>query len=144
MKILSYLFTALFLSACSTTAVSSPIVIQSQGEEFYPVQTKQQAKSVRSINTNAPSTVGLYKGQAMQAHNSYTTGKLTGVILVKTTNQESVAQVAAQQATVMGEDFVLLSFDEDTDLYSKLNQLKQRPDVITAEIEVNTQRRQPR
>ena len=112
MKILSYLFTALLLSACSTTAISNPIVIQSQGKNFFPVAAEQQDKSVQSRATNKKTQVlGLYKGQSMQAVNAYTKGKLTGVILVKTTNQEGVLTIPAEQATAMGEGFVILSFE---------------------------------
>lgn len=145
MKLLSYLFTAFILSACSTAAVSNPIVIQSQGESFFPVQTEQQIRSTQSRQSNTSAqALKLYKGQPMQAANSYLKGNLTGGILVKTTDQESVLLIPAQQAAAMGEEFVILSFDENTDLYAKLNEIKKRSDVITAEIEVNTKRRKPR
>ncbi len=145
MKTLSYLLSLLLLSACSTTALSSPIVIYNQGENFYPVQIDRHENNKQSRARESQSNVTvLYKGQAMQAVNSHAKGILTGVILVKATDQKSALLIPALQATAMGKDFVLLSFDEETDLYSMLIEIKKRADVETAEIEVNTRRRKPR
>lgn len=145
MKTLSYLLSLLLLSACSTVAVSSPIVINNQGQSFYPVEINTPSNNTKNRALESRSSIpALHKGQAMQAVNSHAKGTLTGVILVKTTDQESVLLIPAAKATAVGESFVLLSFGEETDLYSMLIEIKKRADVETAEIEVNTRRRKPR
>lgn len=117
-------------------AVNDSIVVQNAGINYSPVQPAYQTQSSRN-------KVGLFQGQLMRAEHSRQTGEITGSILVKTTNQRALLQVSAQ-AMAIGQNYVLLTFDSNTELLAELKRLQERADVESAELEVNTKRRQPR
>lgn len=108
------------------------IVVESSGKHFSPLMSSLKAQSTSG-------KTGLYKGQLMQQENSPVTGKLTGSILVKTSATLNIQGATASQ---FGSDYVLLTFEDGTELLTALSELKARSDVESAELEVNTRRYQ--
>ncbi|MCA6061396.1 hypothetical protein HUF18_16560 [Thalassolituus sp. ST750PaO-4] len=119
----------------SNLQADTSIVVESAGKRFSPL--------VSSVGTmSSGQKTGLYKGQLMQAENKRTTGKITGAIMVKTSAETLNIQGASE--TRFGSEFILLSFDDSTELLTALEQLKKRSDVESAELEVNTKRYVPK
>jgi hypothetical protein len=119
----------------SNLKTDTSIVVESAGQRFSPL--------VSAVGTmSSGQETGLYKGQLMQAENKRTTGKITGAIMVKTTTE--TLNVNGASETRFGSEFILLSFDDSTELLTALEQLKKRSDVESAELEVNTKRYVPK
>jgi len=119
----------------SNLQADTSIVVVSGGKRFSPL--------VSSVGTmSSGQKTGLYKGQLMQAENKRTTGKITGAIMVKTSVTALNIQSASE--TRFGSDYILLSFDDSTELLTALEQLKKRSDVESAELEINTKRYVPK
>lgn len=119
----------------SNLRTDSSIVVESGGKRFSPL-----VHSVGTMSSGQKS--GLYKGQLMQAENKRTTGKITGAIMVKTSVETLNIQGASE--TRFGSDYILLSFDDSTELLTTLEQLKKRSDIESAELEINTNRYVPK
>jgi len=119
----------------SNLKTDTSIVVESAGQRFSPL--------VSSVGTmSSGQKTGLYKGQLMQAENKRTTGKVTGAIMVKTS--ADTLNILGASETRFGSEFILLSFDDSTELLAALEQLKKRSDVESAELEVNTKRYVPK
>ncbi|UXD88673.1 hypothetical protein [Thalassolituus hydrocarboniclasticus] len=119
----------------SNLKADTSIVVESAGQRFSPL--------VSTVNPmSSGQKTGLYKGQLMQAENKRTTGKITGAIMVKTTAE--TLNVKGASETRFGSEYILLSFDDATELLTTLEQLKNRSDVESAELEVNTKRYVPK
>jgi len=127
--------TAAAVQASEALPVNSSIVIRNAGINYSPIQAPYQPQNVSK-------KAGIYKGQLVQAEKSRQTGEITGTILVKTSNQDALLK--SSKAKAIGKEFVLLSFDSDTELLTELNRLQERADVESAELEVNTKRHKPR
>lgn len=118
----------------SNLQADTRIVIESAGQHFSPLVSSVVTMSGGHKN-------GLYKGQLMRAENKITTGEITGDILVKTSAE--TLNIQGTSETRFGRDYILISFDDSTDLLTALEQLKKRSDVESAELEVNTNRYVP-
>ena len=119
----------------SNLKADTSIVVESAGQRFSPL--------VSSVETmSGGQKTGLYKGQLMQAENKRTTGKITGAIMVKTTAE--TLNVKGASETRFGSEYILLSFGDATELLTTLDQLQNRSDVESAELEVNTKRYVPK
>lgn len=116
--------------------VDRSVVVQHSGVNYSPVVNAIQPM-------NAQPRTGLYKGQQMRSEQGHRNGEITGSILVKTSQQEALLASYAN-ATRMGSDYVLISFDANTNVLAELKTLQQRPDVEQAELEINTKRYKPR
>ncbi|WP_430461405.1 hypothetical protein ACQUQU_01095 [Thalassolituus sp. LLYu03] len=115
--------------------LDTSVVVESAGKHFSPL--------VLTISPmNSERKQGLFKGQLMQTENKRTTGKITGAIMVKTT--AATLNVKGASETRFGSEYILLSFDDSTELLAALEQLKSRSDIESAELEINTKRYSPK
>ena len=116
-----------------------------KGEIFYALDTPTTLPLAKLPMAAQPnSTPSLDSGQAMKSSKRNAQGELSGNILVKTRHPESLEQLMPQQSLPISDNFILLTFNQNVNLWDKLQQILALPTTENAELEISLKLNKPR